>query len=183
MNITPQLVANNDKTAELVALLEREGCDPRGLTIEVTEQAVISELDVARDRLRTCRKLGFEISLDDFGTGYSSLAMLRQLPLDSIKIDRSFVSGVSDDHADLSIVQATIELAHHLGMHVVAEGVETEEQAATLLDLGCRRAQGYLFAAALSPQDFFARLVAQQAPELSEELASYHDVVEAGRTS
>ncbi len=96
--------------------------------------------------------------LDDFGTGYSSLSYLRKLPLDTIKIDRSFVSGLGSDAADLPIIQAVISLAHGLGIDVVAEGIETAAQLACLRDLGCDRGQGFAFARPLPPDDLEAML-------------------------
>jgi EAL domain-containing protein (putative c-di-GMP-specific phosphodiesterase class I) len=96
-------------------------------------------------RLRDLRALGVKLVLDDFGTGYSSLAYLRRLPLDTIKVDRSFVMGLGSDPADLPIIQAVVSLAHGLGIDVVAEGIETAAQLASLRALDCDRGQGYWF--------------------------------------
>jgi len=104
------------------------------------------------------RDLGARISIDDFGMGYSSLAYLKRLPADSLKIDRSFMKGLGEDVEDTAIVRMIIELAHTLGLEVIAEGVETEEQAAHLKEMGCDMAQGYHFARPLPPEEIPAVL-------------------------
>ncbi|MEA2546192.1 MAG: hypothetical protein QOI09_1465 [Chloroflexota bacterium] len=119
---------------------------PKGaLTIEVTERVLMEASNSALDCLRTIRDLGVPVGLDDFGTGYSSLSYLRQFPLDFVKIDRSFIQQLGAARQTVAIVRAIIDLAHALDMWVVAEGVETVQQQETLIDLGCDRAQGYLF--------------------------------------
>jgi EAL domain-containing protein (putative c-di-GMP-specific phosphodiesterase class I) len=126
---------------------------PRGaLTIEVTERVLMEASNSALDCLRTIRDLGVPVGLDDFGTGYSSLGYLRQFPLDFIKIDRSFVQQLGVAPQTVAIVRAIVDLAHALHLWVVAEGVETDEQHETLIDLGCDRAQGYLFGPADDPE-------------------------------
>ncbi len=112
----------------------------------------MDQSEAAVERLRGMRALGVKLVLDDFGTGYSSLSYLRRLPLDTIKIDRSFVTGLGTDEADLPIVQAIISLAHGLGVDVVAEGIETEEQLVRLRGLACDRGQGFYFARPLPPE-------------------------------
>ena len=104
-----------------------------------------------------------KLVLDDFGTGYSSLAYLKRLPLDTIKIDRSFVAGLADDDANLPIVQAVVALAHGLGIDVTAEGIETVEQRDCLRDLGCDRGQGYYFARPLPAEELEALLRSRRA--------------------
>src|SRR4028118_863325 len=103
--------------------------------------------------LSRLREMGVGISIDDFGTGYSSLAYLKRLPADALKIDRSFVAGLGEDLEDTAIVSMVVELAHTLGMGVVAEGVETEAQAALLKDLGCDLGQGYRFSRPLPSKE------------------------------
>ena len=102
--------------------------------------------------LSTLHKHGLTLALDDFGTGYSSLIRLKSYPFDQLKIDRSFVNGLPDDADDRAIIKATIDMAHALGLIVVAEGVETREQEECLCDLGCNRAQGYFYARPQPPE-------------------------------
>ena len=116
------------------------------LTIEITEEALVQEPDRVRRTLEELRKLGVKVAIDDFGTGYSSLSYLKELPVDLIKIDRSFVIDLPESDASAAIVAATTELSHRLGFEVVAEGVETEEQFACVADLGVDLVQGYLIA-------------------------------------
>jgi EAL domain-containing protein (putative c-di-GMP-specific phosphodiesterase class I) len=111
----------------------------------VTEDAVEHNPDLAARTLTALSAIGVKLALDDFGTGHSSVAGLRDLPLDSVNIDRSFVSSLGDDPNDSAVVGALVELGHALGLSVVAEGVETDEQLARVRDLGCDGAQGYLF--------------------------------------
>lgn len=113
------------------------------LDIEITETAALLQIDRVAQTLRELRELGVSISLDDFGTGYSSLTYLRRLPLNNLKIDQSFVSGMMDEAGDLAIVQGVIGLARSFGYRVIAEGVETEDQGQMLLQMGCAQAQGY----------------------------------------
>jgi diguanylate cyclase (GGDEF)-like protein len=129
--------------------LDALGIAPSTVSLEVTETAVIHDLQAARTWLQTARDVGMTVALDDFGTGYSSLALLSQLPLDGVKIDLQFVRDLLHSPAARAVVSATVELAAGLGLQVVAEGVETEEQAEALRRAGVRRAQGYLFAPAV----------------------------------
>jgi diguanylate cyclase (GGDEF)-like protein/PAS domain S-box-containing protein len=149
---------------ELVTRTIREaGIDPNTLSLEVAESALLDDLDSIGDALRALKAAGVQLAIDDFGTGGSSLTYLRQFPFDELKIDHTFVAGVSRSAADDAIVAATIDMAHALGMVVTAEGVETEAQRARLVELGCDRAQGFH----LGPPDVLAppRLVlVQQQP-------------------
>ena len=111
------------------------------------------------------KALGIGFSLDDFGTGYSSLTYLRRLPLNTLKIDQSFVSGMMDQAGDLAIVQGVIGLARSFGYKVIAEGVETEDQGHMLLQMGCTQAQGYFIARPMPAETFFAWLHTWRAPE------------------
>jgi EAL domain-containing protein (putative c-di-GMP-specific phosphodiesterase class I) len=121
------------------------GADGGGVDIEITESLLMSDVDESIRKLRELRDMGILIALDDFGTGYSSLAYLSKLPVDSLKIDRGFIRGLTENADDTSIIATMISLAQLLRLHVVAEGVETEQQAQLLRLLRCDQAQGYLF--------------------------------------
>ncbi len=143
----PQLVATVD------AILARTGVAPENLTLEITESALMSNAEMALDVLKALKDLGVVLAIDDFGTGYSSLAYLRRFPLDILKIDKSFVDNIGVNESEAAIVAAVINLAHTLGLRVIAEGVETEEQLGTLQRLECDYAQGYLFSRPLPEAD------------------------------
>ena len=149
----PRLVEN------LAAAVRSSGADPGQLCLEVTEDTVEHNPDLAARMLDAVSRLGVKVAIDDFGTGHSSLSSLRDLPLDSLKIDGSFVSGLGTDPDGAAIVGALVELGHALGLTVVAEGVETDSQLARLRDLGCDGAQGYLFSKPL-PEDGVEALLA-----------------------
>src|SRR4029078_3839238 len=129
--------------------LRVSGLPARLLKLEVTESMVMENTDGAIAMLRRLKALGVHIVIDDFGTGYSSLSYLLRLPADTLKIDRSFVSGTGNAGRNVNIVRTVVGLAYSLGLDVVAKGVETEEQMALLKDLGCPFAQGFLFSPAV----------------------------------
>ena len=131
--------------ADVRAALGAAAQDGGGVDLEITESLLMSEVSDSIRKLREVREMGMHIALDDFGTGYSSLAYLSKLPVDTVKIDRGFVRGMSDNAGDTTIVAAIISLAHSLRLKVVAEGVESQQQAELLAQLGCDQAQGYLF--------------------------------------
>jgi diguanylate cyclase (GGDEF)-like protein len=131
---------------EVVAFMLREtGLDPCLLKLEITESAVMTDAETAVAKLWRLKELGLGLAIDDFGTGYSSLAYLRRFPVDALKIDRAFISGLNRDAGDVAIVEAVIGLAHTLGLQVVAEGIETVEQVKVLRAMGCDQGQGYCF--------------------------------------
>jgi diguanylate cyclase (GGDEF)-like protein len=146
----------------LAALLERTGCDPNFIGLEITETAVLPDVTAAAREIAAARALGVKVALDDFGTGHSSLTLLRSLTIDRVKIDRTFICEFTRDTRDAAIVRHVIALAGDLGLDVVAEGVETPEQARLLMELGCVRAQGYLWAKALPIGELCARLDEQR---------------------
>jgi EAL domain-containing protein (putative c-di-GMP-specific phosphodiesterase class I) len=129
------------------------GDDGAGVDLEVTESLLMSEVDESIRKLRELREMGMRMALDDFGTGYSSLAYLSKLPLDTVKIDRSFVSGMTEHPDHTSIVSAIISLGQALRLKIVAEGVETDAQAQLLRLLRCDQAQGFLFSRPLPTAD------------------------------
>jgi EAL domain-containing protein (putative c-di-GMP-specific phosphodiesterase class I) len=145
-------------------LLERWDVPGDRLECEISEHTVMADPRRAIDVLERLRALGVRLSLDDFGTGHSSLAYLKQLPLDEVKIDRSFVIGMSEDSNDAAIVRSTIDLARHLGLKVVAEGVESEAVMRDLADLSCDVAQGFFLSRPLPADELGAWLQARAAP-------------------
>ncbi len=144
VNISSMQLLNASLVDEVAALIEREGIDPSTLKLELTESLILENPELGRKILERLAALGVRIACDDFGTGYSSLATLRDLPFSTLKIDRSFVGAEENDARAAVILENVVNLAHGLGMDVVAEGVETEEQMARLTALGCDMAQGWL---------------------------------------
>jgi EAL domain-containing protein (putative c-di-GMP-specific phosphodiesterase class I) len=143
--------------AEIVgAALREHDLDGSLLQIELTESAAMENLEETMAVLGKLKSYGVTIAIDDFGTGHSSLSYLKRLPIDVLKIDSSFITGVPENENDSSIVHAIITMAHSLGIKVVAEGVETDEQLAFLAEHGCDEMQGYLFSAPL-PSSELAR--------------------------
>ena len=145
VNISPKQFQKLGFLDNLRAVVEKYSLSPGMLEIELTESVLIENLDQTISCLHEVRELGVSVSLDDFGTGYSSLSYLKRLPLDKIKIDRSFVRDIISDQHDAAITQAIIAMAHQLGLRVIAEGVETESQVAFLLKHNCDELQGYFF--------------------------------------
>jgi EAL domain-containing protein (putative c-di-GMP-specific phosphodiesterase class I) len=139
---------------QVEAALVASGIPPDRLELELTETVLLNDHESVMSTLRRLKALGIKLSMDDFGTGYSSLAYLRRLPLDVLKIDRSFVMNADRDESDGEIVKMIIALAQTLKIDVVAEGVETESQAAFLLRCGCTTAQGYLYSKPQPAADF-----------------------------
>ncbi len=146
-----------DRVASVLAV---SGLPPQLLELELTESILVHDADEALHRLHALARLGLRMSIDDFGTGYSSLAYLKRFPIDKLKIDRSFISGLPDDGRDAGIVRAILQMARALGMKVVAEGVESEAQRGFLREAGCDEFQGFLFAPALDALSFEQRLPA-----------------------
>jgi EAL domain-containing protein (putative c-di-GMP-specific phosphodiesterase class I) len=142
---------------QVLAVVERTGADPRNLKLELTESMLVENIEDVIAKMSRFKSNGIGFSLDDFGTGYSSLSYLKRLPLDQLKIDRSFVQDILDDVGSRAIAQSVISLGKALGLKVIAEGVETEEQREFLTVLGCRAFQGYLFSRPLALKDFEAR--------------------------
>ena len=142
-------------------ILEETGMSGEYLVLELTESQIMEDPEGTVAILGELRELGIEISIDDFGTGHSSLSYLKRLPLDELKIDLSFVRGIPGNNDDVSIVSTIIELARNLGLRVVAEGVETEEQYEFLRGRKCDVCQGFLFSRPIAPADWPALLLAE----------------------
>ncbi len=157
-NVSARQLTRGEPADQLAALLRRTGCDARGIGIEITETAVLPDIEAAERQITMARQLGIECALDDFGTGHSSLTLLRSLSIDKVKIDRSFVADLGIDPADTAIVRGVIGLAEELGLDVIAEGVETPEQAAMLVSMGCKTAQGFLWSQAVTYEELVERL-------------------------
>ncbi|HEX7149866.1 MAG TPA: EAL domain-containing protein [Thermoanaerobaculia bacterium] len=151
INLSPRQFQHESMIRMVEGVLEETQFDARRLDLEITESLSIRDSDLTIGRLSHFRSLGISVSLDDFGTGYSSLGQLRFLPIDTVKIDRSFITDLHDDGAEKAIVQAIITMAHSLKLRVVAEGVETEEQRRIVTALGCDEMQGWLFSRAVDP--------------------------------
>ncbi|MGH8868058.1 MAG: putative bifunctional diguanylate cyclase/phosphodiesterase [Actinomycetes bacterium] len=144
VNLSPYQVVRSDLVDEVRDVLAETGVEPGRLCVEVTESALLVDLDAAVTTLDGLHRLGVRIALDDFGTGYSSLSYLKRLPIDVLKIDRSFVATLGTDSSDAAIVDAVVVMAHRLGITTVGEGVETAEQLRALVNSGSDHGQGYL---------------------------------------
>jgi EAL domain-containing protein (putative c-di-GMP-specific phosphodiesterase class I) len=143
VNLSARQFQRQDLVELVARLLSETGCDPRALVLEITETAVMENPQAAVAILHQLNGMGLRIAIDDFGTGYSSLAYLKRFPIDSLKIDRSFVSDITTDVDDASIVHAVIALAHSMNLKMVAEGVEDAQQLQFLREHGCDQMQGY----------------------------------------
>jgi diguanylate cyclase (GGDEF)-like protein len=160
VNVSPSQFRSGNLAQRVASALQKADLDPRCLEIELTETAVMTNPEESIPILENLSRMGVLVSVDDFGTGYSSMSYLRRLPIDKLKIDRSFINEVMSRPDDASIVRAIISLAHSLRLKVVAEGVETSEQLGFLQALGCDQYQGFHFSAAVEA-DRFAELVRQ----------------------
>ena len=141
-------------------VLEKVGLEASALQLEITERAVMDDAEFSLGKLKELKGLGVSLAIDDFGMGYSCLYHLKHMPIDFLKIDRSFIVGLGEDQGDEAIVSGTVGLAHALGVIAVAEGVETADQHAMLKELGCDLAQGYYFAKPL-PSEAMESLLAE----------------------
>jgi EAL domain-containing protein (putative c-di-GMP-specific phosphodiesterase class I) len=159
VNVSPRQFHGPRLGQAVRRVLRETGLPPELLVLEVTEESLAESRSATADFLNTVRGLGVRIALDDFGTGYASLARLLELPLNALKIDKSFISGVAGQRERAAIVRSVSALARDLGLTVTAEGIETEDQRLTAWELGCQFGQGFLFAPPM-PADEAFRLVA-----------------------
>ncbi len=160
VNVSTRQLEDPSFRERIAAILATTGIHPAWLHLEVTETALIADFDAACARLSAIRQLGVRIAIDDFGTGYSSLAYLHRLPVDVVKIDRSFVSGLSDPGRANVILELITGVANRLAATTLAEGVESAQDAARLLELGCELAQGFYFDGPLEAEAMYERLMA-----------------------
>lgn len=154
INISGRLLSRNKITVMLKQILHKYSLDPKWIEIEITENDLVSDHENTQKILEVIHSLGVKIAIDDFGTGYSSLSYLKDLYADTLKIDRKFVVNAMTNHADKEIASAIVRLARSLHMHVVVEGIETEEQETFFKNLGAHSAQGYLYAKAMPMMKF-----------------------------
>ena len=145
VNLSSKQFTQESLISTFAMILQETGVKPQSVKLEITESVVMENVDTATDMLRQLRSLGVKLAIDDFGTGYSSLSYLHRFPIDTLKIDRSFVTRMSENNENTEIVRTIVVLAQNLGMDVVAEGVETNEQLVILQKLGCENGQGYFF--------------------------------------
>ena len=145
VNLSSKQFTQETLISTFAMILQETGVKPQSVKLEITESVVMENVDTATDMLRQLRGLGVKLAIDDFGTGYSSLSYLHRFPIDTLKIDRSFVTRMSENNENTEIVRTIVVLAQNLGMDVVAEGVETNEQLVLLQKLGCENGQGYFF--------------------------------------
>jgi len=173
VNLSARDLMDQDLAAKTMAVLQQHGTRPQSLCLEITESAIMDDAQRAMLTLEQLRKLGFRLSIDDFGTGYSSLAYLKRLAVDELKIDKSFVLAMERDHDDAKIVRSTIELAHNLGLTVVAEGIETVRTWKLLAALGCDEGQGYCIARPMpEPAPVTTTVLSEKSMTVPSEMAS-----------
>jgi EAL domain-containing protein (putative c-di-GMP-specific phosphodiesterase class I) len=153
VNVSPVQLARDTVDEAVKATLDHNGIGGQRLTLELTESSIVADPERANRVLSALHDLGCRVAMDDFGTGYSSLAYLQKLPIDILKIDRSFVTNMHENSDSVAIIRAILSLARTLGMSTVAEGIETAEAERTLANLGCDTGQGYHFARPLSAGD------------------------------
>jgi len=158
VNISAKQFRHEDFIEQVKKLIDTYRINPKLLKLELTESLMLDDINNIVDTMMRLKALGVQFSLDDFGTGYSSLQYLKRLPLDQLKIDQSFVNDIASDENDRAIVRTVIAMANSLNVEVIAEGVETEEQQAFLLENGCKQYQGYLFGKPVPIEEFNQQL-------------------------
>lgn len=152
VNLSPFQFQQQNVVQRVARILEETGLDSQYLILEITESMAMQQVEAAIKKLQALKEMGIKVSIDDFGTGYSSLSYLKKFPIDSLKIDQSFIREIVKNHEDATIVKAIIVMARSLKRQIIAEGVETEEQMNLLRELGCMKMQGYLFSKPVSAE-------------------------------
>ena len=154
INISGKEIAAPGYVDRVISVLEETGVNPNHLGIELTESSLITTSENIVEKIIKLRQLGVKFSIDDFGTGYSSLSYLKSLPLNTLKIDRSFVNDIKDGNHDVVLIDTIILMAHNLGLEVIAEGVETEQELDYLSSRGCKIYQGFRFSKPVVAETF-----------------------------
>lgn len=154
VNLSPRQFQQHDLVEMISAAINEAELDPALVELEITESVAMENIEGTVEKLNKLSELGISFSIDDFGTGYSSLSYLKKLPIQTLKIDKSFMQDVTTNYDDAMIVSAVILMAHSLNLKVIAEGVESTEQLDFLLDRKCNEMQGYLFSRPLSADNF-----------------------------
>lgn len=154
VNLSVTDLANEELSFEIKNLLDQNKLEYRYLILEITESVMMENLNLSLIQLNQLNQLGIKISIDDFGTGFSSLAYLKRLPVNELKIDKSFIQEINQDQNDLAIVHSTIDLGHNLGLTVTAEGVENEQTIEILNELNCDLVQGYFISRPVDSDSF-----------------------------
>jgi EAL domain-containing protein (putative c-di-GMP-specific phosphodiesterase class I) len=175
VNVSPHQFQEPDFSAVVRSALRESGLRPSLLELEITESSLVQDAELTISTMHKLKKQGVHLSIDDFGTGYSALSYLKHLPIDVLKIDRSFVAGLASDPADATIIEAILHMAHGLNLSTVAEGVETQEQMLLLGSYGCTRLQGFLFGTPCPPEELVEQLENPELSWLKEEDSSESD--------
>jgi len=154
INVSPRQFHQPDFVEQVLRIFKQAGVSTHCIELEVTESLLMNNIDEVVEKMDALRRHDIRISIDDFGTGYSCLSYLKQLPIDLLKIDQSFVRDITHDKDDAMVVETIIAMSRHLGLNVIAEGVETQEQLDSLIDKGCNTFQGYFFSQPLDAAAF-----------------------------
>jgi EAL domain-containing protein (putative c-di-GMP-specific phosphodiesterase class I) len=159
INLSGRQIGDPELLPAVSAAIDASGIDPTTVSFELTESVLFEESGVSERVMRSLRGIGVRLMLDDFGSGFSSLGYLKRLPLDGIKLDRSFIENVAEGLAEAQIVKAVVEMARALGLEICAEGVETADQLAAVANLGCHQAQGFYFMPPLPDEEVAGVLI------------------------
>jgi len=181
VNISGRHLEQGNLTDDVRRALDLSGLAPANLVIELTESTIMQNSELNLERFRDLKALGVRLAIDDFGMGYSSLSYLHRFPIDILKIDRAFVSRLTEQDGGPELARAVIMLGSTLGLETVAEGIENETQAATLLDLGCVAGQGFLFARSTSLEDLARTPYMTRRTRLRSETPTVLDLTATGR--